>query len=106
MRWLFGIILTILFVMTLGYIFMKGYPYHLYSNWMEGEGWNKFYRVEGYRAIFLKPVKLETIPPYKEDYSQLWKDFPLRNSNVPLPVRHPLFKTVPIVGFTGKKAIP
>lgn len=85
---------------------LKAYPYRLYSKWVSGEGWNKYYSITGFRPLYLKPVSVTEIPPYKEDYSQLWKVFPLGNSQVPLPVRHPLFQTVPVIEETGPKKTP
>lgn len=106
MRWLLLILLILSASLFGGYVFIKGYPYRLYSGWIKGEGWNKYYSIQGYRPLLLTPVDVEIIPPYKEDYAQLWNDFPLRNARLPLPVRHPLFKTVPIVQATGEKTPP
>ena len=97
MRWLVGLLLTISLVVLIGYIFLKGYPYKLYSNWANGKNWNRYYQISDYRSSLLAPIPVTEIPPYKEDYAQLWKDFPLRNTLTPLPVRHPLFQTVPIL---------
>lgn len=106
MRWLLGFIFIVCLGVFGGYIFLKGYPYRLYSNWIDGKNWNKYYSIPGYKSSFLKPVEIEDIPPYKEDYAQLWKVFPLRNAQVPLPVRHPLFQTIPLVESSGEKSVP
>ncbi len=106
MRILLGVLFTVSLVVIGGYITLKGYPYKLYSSWVRGQGWNKYYKVEGYKASYLAPTAVEEIPVYKEDYGQLWKEFPLRNSLIPLPVRHPLFKTVPLLESTGPKGQP
>jgi hypothetical protein len=106
MRWPLGILLLIGITVLSGYILLRGYPYRLYSNWTKGKEWNKYYTIQGYRPSLLRPVEIGDIPPYREDYSQLWKDFPLRNANIPLPVRHPLYQTVPIVESTGEKTPP
>jgi hypothetical protein len=89
-----------------GYVFVKGYPYRLYSNWIQGTGWNKYYQIEGYRSQWLKPIPAEPIDPYKEDYGQLWKEFPLTNIRIPLPVRHPLYVTVPFLKSENPKSKP
>jgi hypothetical protein len=106
MRWLLGILFLVCIVVFGGYIFLKGYPYRLYSNWVDGQNWNKYYSIQGYKKSYLKPVEIEEIPPYKEDYGQLWRVFSLRNAQVPLPVRHPLFQTIPLVESAGPKAEP
>lgn len=106
MRYLVAFLLFLGLAALGGYIFLKGYPYRLYSHWIDGKGWNRYYEVSNYSKLYLKPVALDEIPPYTEDYVQLWKDFPIRNSLIPLPVRHPLFLTVPIVEFKGKKNPP
>ena len=106
MRWFLGIIFFLCLTVFGGYIFLKGYPYRLYSNWIEGKNWNRYYSIQGYRSSFLKPISLEEIPPYKEDYAQLWKSFPIRNAQVPLPVRHPMFQTIPLIESTGEKSEP
>lgn len=101
MRWLLGIILAIGLLVVGGYIFLKGYPYSLYSNWVAGQGWNRYYKIDAYAPSYLRPDAFEEIPPYKEDYAQLWREFPIRNAKIPLPVRHPMFQTVPVI--EGKK---
>jgi len=106
MRWLLGFLFVACLGVFGGYIFLKGYPYRLYSNWIEGKNWNKYYSISGYKSSWLKPVEIEEVPPYKEDYGQLWKVFPLRNAQVPLPVRHPLFQTIPLVESSGEKSEP
>lgn len=106
MRWIVGIILFLGLVATGGYIFAKGYPYRLYSQWLQGKGWNKYYFIQGYRSFYLKPAPGREVPPYKEDYAQLWREFPLRNVKIPLPTRHPLFQTIPIVEFIGPRKEP
>lgn len=106
MRWLIGFFLFISLALVGGYIVLKGYPYRLYSNWTQGKNWNKYYYISKYSALYLKPVAIEEIAPYVEDYKQLWKSFPLRNALTPLPVRHPLFQTIPLVEFTGKTTAP
>jgi hypothetical protein len=106
MRWLVGLLLIVGLLVLGGYIFAKGYPYRLYSQWASGSGWNKYYTLSDYKPSYLKPIPIEEIPPYKEDYAQLWRDFPLRNAKIPLPVRHPLFQTVPLVESLGSKSTP
>lgn len=105
MRWLIGFILFVALLVVGGYIFIKGYPYYLYSNWARGTNWNKYYYVQDYRSSLMAPINAEEIPPYKEDYGQLWREFPLRNTLVPLPVRHPLFQTIPIVHANSQKQL-
>lgn len=106
MRWLILLLLLLGGALFGGYVFVKGYPYRLYSKWINGEEWNKFYFIEGYSKKLLSPIEVEVIPAYKEDYAQLWYEFPLRNTRVPLPVRHPLFKTVPLVEYFGDNNPP
>ncbi len=106
MRWLLSLILGLGLLVLGGYVFLKGYPYRLYSNWAQGKEWNRYYSIQGYKSTYLKPLVVEEIPPYKEDYAQLWKDFPLRNAKIPLPVRHPLFQTIPMIESTGAKSAP
>lgn len=106
MRWLLGIFLTIGLALTAGYIFLKGYPYSLYSNWVEGKNWNRYYSIPNYSHSYLKPDAFEDIVPYEEDYAQLWREFPLQNANIPLPVRHPLFQTVPVIDAKDAKKPP
>lgn len=106
MRWFVGTLLFISFLLIGGYIFAKGYPYRVYLNWIKGQEFNKYYSITKYKSFYLKPLKIAEIPPYKEDYSQLWKKFPLQNTKIPLPVRHPLFQTIPLVESTGEKSPP
>jgi hypothetical protein len=110
MRWLgilFVFILILIFLGPMaGYFFIKEYPYGLYSNWIEGREWNKYYQIPTYSTLYLRPTALEEAPLYREDYPQLWKSFPLRNSLVPLPTRHPLFLTLPLIEFEHKGPEP
>ena len=87
MRWM-TLFLTILFI-ALGVIawFVYRYPTTLYSRWMKGEGWNRYYEITNFRPLLFKPIELESIDQYKEEYPELWKDFPLRSTMLPLPVR-------------------
>lgn len=78
------------------------YPSALYTKWTKGEGWNRYYEISNFRPLLLKPVPLDSIPEYKEEYPELWKDFPLRSTMLPLPVRHPFFTTIPILDFDKK----
>jgi hypothetical protein len=106
MRWLVSLLLLMGLVVFAGYIFVKGYPYRLYSNWVKGEEWNRYYRIENYSELYLRPVEGEPLASYKEEYEQLWRSFPLRNSSVPLPTRHPLFNTVPFLELPQGKSGP
>jgi hypothetical protein len=106
MRWLLGFFLLLGLSLFGGYVFLKGYPYRLYSNWVQGQEWNIYYSIPNYSKSLLRPSALGDIPPYKEDYVQLWKSFPLRNSLIPLPTRHPLFITVPIIELKDKNEPP
>lgn len=106
MRWLLAIFLILGSTLLGGYIFIKGYPYRLYSNWINGKEWNKYYQIEGYKKDWLKPIAINDIAPYKEDYGQLWKEFPLRNIQIPLPVRHPLYQTLPFLEGKNPKSDP
>jgi hypothetical protein len=106
MRWIVLFLLLLTSSLFGGYVFLKGYPFRLYSNWVQGKEWNKYYSVDGYKSSWLRPIPVAEISPYKEDYGQLWKEFPLRNSLVPLPVRHPLFQTVPFLESKGKGIPP
>jgi hypothetical protein len=106
MRWLLGLLLLIGISALGGYVFVKGYPYRVYSHWMEGKGWDRHYALSRYREDFLKPVPVDPMVEYKEEFGQLWKPFPLRNALVPLPVRHPLYKTIPIIQRFETKSPP
>lgn len=102
MRWI-GY-LTLILIICLGVVswaFWR-YPTVLYTKWMKGEGWNRYYEISKYRPLLLKPLELEPILEYKEEYPELWKDFPLRSTMLPLPVRHPFFLTVPILEYDKK----
>lgn len=106
MRWLAAFLLLIALCLLGGYIFIKGYPYRLYGHWAKGEGWNRHYMIDSYRSIYLTPVKNDPIEDYKEDFQQLWKPFPIRNTLLPIPVRHPLFRTIPIIQRYDNKLPP
>ncbi len=99
MRWLTLLFIVIGISLGLSAWKLYTYPYSLYSHWMNGSGWNRYYEISDYRPILLTPVSPESIPEYKEEYPELWKDFPLRGTMLPLPVRHPFFVTVPIMEF-------
>lgn len=93
--------IVILFGVVLGisaWTFWR-YPTELYTKWMKGEGWNKYYEISNFRPLLLKPLPIDSISEYKEEYPELWKDFPLRSTMLPLPVRHPFFTTIPILDF-------
>jgi len=106
MRILSILLLIIGFALLSGFVLIKGLPYKFYSQWMGGKDWNRYYRIENYRPGLLAPFSLEAIEKYQEDYTQLWKPFPVRNSLIPLPTRHPLFLTFPLIELDSKHAIP
>lgn len=106
MRWLVGVILFLATLFLGIYVLVKGYPYRLYSNWVEGSGWNRYYSLSSYRKIYLKPTGVVESEDYVEDYPQLWKEFPIRNSRIPLPTRHPLYKVLPLVDTIPKSKVP
>jgi hypothetical protein len=106
MRW----VLIVLFFIGAGVLVViqgiKSYPIKTYTQWMSGKGWDKFYEIPNYDEKFLRPIELTTIPNYHEDYGQLWKQFPIRNSLIPLPTRHPMFQTVPIIEVGSQNTGP
>ena len=102
MRWITTIVILVAVVLGASAWVLWRYPGALYTKWMKGEGYNRYYEIQGFRQLLLKPVPLEEIPEYKEEYPELWKDFPLRSTMLPLPVRHPFFVTVPILDFDKK----
>jgi hypothetical protein len=106
MRWFVALVLILCSALLAGYIFLKGYPYKLYSNWVMGHDWNRYYRISNYDRKFLKPLALDELEDYEEDYPQLWKEFPLRNVMVPLPTRHPLYQILPVIELKNKDASP
>ena len=89
-----------------GYLYVVDFPYYKYSRWINGTSKDRYYEIPEFRAIYLNSPALDEIPPYQEDYVQLWKEFPLRNSLIPMPTRHPMFQTVPIVETNGKNGTP
>ena len=102
MRWIVAITLIIATIVVGVGLYAIDAPFHKYSKWITGKDRDRYYDVTNYRDIFLSPVELEEIPPYQEDYVQLWKDFPIRNTMIAMPTRHPMFQTVPIVEGSGK----
>lgn len=106
MRLLLGI--TILLVTTiLGVgLYIKEWPTHQYAQWIKGRKYNTFYWIDNFSDKLLVPPQSGEIPDYKEDYIQLWKPFPLVNSMVPLPTRHPMYQIVPIIKLASKEANP
>lgn len=99
MRWIAMFFILLILAAVGGALVAWRYPSVLYGKWMKGEGYNRYYEITNYRKEFLSPVELDEIPEYKEEYPELWKDFPLRSLMLPLPVRHPFFFTVPIIEF-------
>lgn len=106
MRWLLLLLVGLSLGLYAGYREALGYPHKLYLDWIQNKKWDKYYSLSQYNSLWMRPVPYKEIPDYKEDYAQLWKEFPLRNIKIPLPVRHPLFITVPIAESKGKKTTP
>lgn len=101
MRWIVAISLIVATIVVGIGLYAIEIPYHKYKDWVSGKSRDRYYEISNYRDIFLSPVELEEIPPYQEDYVQLWKDFPIRNTMIAMPTRHPLYQTVPIVENNG-----
>ena len=106
MRWLLGFILLLMGFLYGGYHYLLGVPYSKYSQWINGKGYDRYYAIQNYRTILLGPVEIENIPPYQEDYVQLWKEFPLGHTMIPMPTRHPLFQSIPIIELSSKTTEP
>jgi hypothetical protein len=106
MRWLLLILILLTGGFYAGYRKILVYPNELYLGWLKDKKWDKYYSISQYNPIWMGPSPFREIPEYREDYAQLWKEFPLRNIRIPLPVRHPLFLTVPILESEGKKTTP
>jgi hypothetical protein len=106
MRILVTLLLTAGLVLYGGYSFLRSYPEKLYQKWISGEGYNKYYGLEKYDSLWLDPTGIEKVEKYTEDYAQLWKPFSLGDVKVPLPVRHPMFQTVPLFEMYAKAKAP
>lgn len=106
MRLIAGILIILTTILIGGYLYVLEYPYHKYAGWVVGKDKDQYFELSQFRDLYLVPTGLEAIPVYQEDYVQLWKEFPLRNSLIPMPTRHPLFQTVPIIEMAGKNETP
>jgi hypothetical protein len=106
MRWLVGLSVLAATVVVGIYLYTVDFPYYKYSRWISGKEKDRYFELSNFREIYLKSEALDPIPTYQEDYVQLWKEFPLRNSLIPMPTRHPMFQTVPIIEMTSKNATP
>jgi hypothetical protein len=106
MRLLVGTLFIFVTMMIGAYLYIVDFPYYKYSKWVVGKGNDHYFEITNFREMYLNPPLLDTIPIYKEDYVQLWKEFPLRNSLIPMPTRHPMFQTVPIIEMNGKSGTP
>jgi len=106
MRWF----LIFLGILALGiggiYSYVLEYPAKKYSQWIAGNQFDRFYQIEGYRSLLLEPTGIEEPGDYQEDYVQLWKEFSLENTIIPMPTRHPLFYPVPIIDLLSKSSAP
>ncbi len=74
--------------------------------WIQGKGANRYYSLSQYKSLYLRPQAMDKMAPYQEDYVQLWRDFPISNCLIPLPTRHPLFQTIPIIELKDAKHGP
>ncbi len=106
MRWPLLVFTFLLLAAAGGYLVVSNLPFKLYSRWISGGGASRYFMIDNYRKEWLSPVAVAEIPPYAEDYAQLWKEFSLLNIRIPLPVRHPLFQTIPYLESDGPKSVP
>jgi hypothetical protein len=106
MRLIGGLFVLMITILVVAYVYVIEFPYHKYAGWVVGKDKDQYFELTDFRDIYLAPTGLAAIPAYKEDYVQLWKEFPLRNSLIPMPTRHPMFQTVPIIEMRGKIGIP
>lgn len=106
MRWILGLLLLLATSLWGGFHYLKNYPAKKYGQWIQGQNFDRYYSLEKFKTLYLAPTGIDEIPPYQEDYTQLWKEFPIGNTIVPLPTRHPLFQSVPIIDLTNKQAKP
>ncbi len=106
MRWILGILLLSAAAFWGGYSYVKNYPAKKYAQWVKGQNFDHYYSLNQFKQLYLVPTGIDEIPPYQEDYTQLWKEFPIGNTIVPLPTRHPLLQSVPIIDLPSKIAKP
>lgn len=106
MRWSVGLLLLGAALVVAAGLYAIEIPFHKYSRWISGKGSDRYFEIKGYKELYLSPSKLEEIPDYKEDYVQLWKEFQVRNSSIPLPTRHPMFLSVPVIEMNGSNPVP
>ena len=106
MRWVLLVLFIPVILLIIGHYRIKSYPYERYMKWITGQERDKFYHLKDFRKEWLAPAKIEQKQPYVEDYGLLWKEFSINNTKIPLPVRHPLYQTVPILESLGKHLEP
>jgi hypothetical protein len=97
MRWL-ALILIIFLGLAVGVLdYIKAYPFEIYSRWIQGDGGNRYYQLSETKIALKSPSKIKELIAYQEDYPQLWKSFPIGNTLLSLPTRHPMYRTTPII---------
>lgn len=106
MRLIVGSLLILVTALVGSYLYIVDFPYYKYSRWINGKSKDRYFEISQFREIYLNPISLDKVPAYQEDYVQLWKEFPLRNSLIPMPTRHPMFQTVPIIETNGANGTP
>ncbi len=106
MRWILGFFVLLAVALVGVYFYAVDLPYKKYVGWVSGNVRDSYFEIPNYKKMFLVPTPLGEIPPYQEDYVQLWREFPVGNTLIPLPTRHPFYEVLPIIEQKGKPTTP
>jgi len=81
---------------------LKHLPQEYYLKFISGQGERSLYEIESFKPSLLSPLESTPLPEVREDYQQLWREFAISQTKIPLPYRHPLYNTLPEIGIENR----
>jgi hypothetical protein len=84
-------------VVAAAVVAVKMLPYYLYNQAINGKSTHKLYKLTHFRPSLLNPNSVGAVGEYDKSYSNLWREFHLRDVVIPLPAGHPLYKITPFL---------
>jgi hypothetical protein len=95
-KWMWVLGITLLITAIVWTIIRFGPPY-LYDQAIHGKSDHRFYQLNKFTRKFFTPTKNTFVSDISGSYSNLWKEFHVKDVVVPLPAGHPMYQAVPSV---------
>ncbi len=101
--WILGII-SILIVSL--YSVVRYGPAYLYDQAVHGRSSSQLYQLKKFNRKFFTPTQNTYVSDVSGSYSNLWREFHVRDIVVPLPAGHPMYQAIPSIRMVEGMTAP